>query len=204
MSNKIDYNKKYENYQKIHKLSVEDGNTCQENELTDHEKMAEIDLDDAADIESAYEDSFDSDESDDELEAKSVQQFSASEIPLYRFSNSRIPTKKQNVIASSDTVSLAPKDSKDSCLTLEEKMNNLNLGGVRRIRSAVMPPHRKNMSFTNNEVMKIERDNELLLRKIMSQQKVKRGKVPATPQKLSSSAINRKKSQKKIEEDNMV
>lgn len=64
---------------------------------------------------------------------------------------------------------------------------------------------RKNMSFTDEEVRKIEHENELLLRKIMAQHqprdKVFKGSILP---KMSSSAINRKRLQKKIEGDNMV
>lgn len=65
---------------------------------------------------------------------------------------------------------------------------------------------RWNMSFTDEEMRKIERENELLLRKIMAQQKprhkiLSEGTVQS---RTSSSAINRKKLQKKIENDNVV
>ncbi|XP_046748658.1 cilia- and flagella-associated protein 97 isoform X2 [Diprion similis] len=65
---------------------------------------------------------------------------------------------------------------------------------------------RRNMSFTNEELRKIERENQLLLRKIMSHQKPqgKTVKLTSGPPRTSSSAINRKRQQKKIEEDNMV
>lgn len=65
---------------------------------------------------------------------------------------------------------------------------------------------RRNMSFTNDELRKIERENQLLLRKIMSHQKppVKTSKPINGPPRTSSSAINRKRQQQKIEEDNMV
>lgn len=65
---------------------------------------------------------------------------------------------------------------------------------------------RWNMSFTDEEMRKIERENELLLRKIMAQQKP-RHKIfgeGTIQSRTSSSAINRKKLQKKIENDNVV
>lgn len=65
---------------------------------------------------------------------------------------------------------------------------------------------RWNMSFTDEEMRKIERENELLLRKIMAQQKP-RHKIlgeGVVQSKISSSAVNRKKLQKKIENDNML
>lgn len=65
---------------------------------------------------------------------------------------------------------------------------------------------RWNMSFTDEEMRRIERENELLLRKIMAQQKPRHrnlGEHSVQP-RISSSAINRKKLQKRIEDDNMV
>lgn len=65
---------------------------------------------------------------------------------------------------------------------------------------------RKNMSFTDEELRKIEWENQLLLRKIMAQQKPKEKILcENVPQpRISSSAINRKKLQKKIESENIV
>jgi len=65
---------------------------------------------------------------------------------------------------------------------------------------------RWNMSFTDEEMRKIGRENELLLRKIMAQQRPRHKIIDerTTHPRLSSSAINRKKLQKKIEDDNMV
>ncbi|XP_072746096.1 uncharacterized protein [Anoplolepis gracilipes] len=65
---------------------------------------------------------------------------------------------------------------------------------------------RWNMSFTDEEMRRIERENELLLRKIMAQQKPRHkilGERSVQP-RISSSAINRKKLQKRIEDDNML
>ncbi|XP_044005330.1 uncharacterized protein LOC122850261 [Aphidius gifuensis] len=62
---------------------------------------------------------------------------------------------------------------------------------------------RKNMSFTNTETMRIERDNQLLLRKIMEQQKNSKCVLSQTNLRPSSSGINRSRLQKKIEEDNL-
>lgn len=63
---------------------------------------------------------------------------------------------------------------------------------------------RKNMSFTNTETMKIERDNQLLLRKIMEHQKNSKSVLIQTNLRPSSSGINRSKLQKKIEQENLV
>ncbi|XP_058800595.1 uncharacterized protein LOC131669610 [Phymastichus coffea] len=198
----MDNLKKYE--PNFKKLSVQNEIAYEENK-EDDAKVVELNLEDVADDESAYADSFDSDESDEESEMETIQKFSKSEIPMYRFTNLRTHTKNQNIVTSSTgTITLASKECKGLCLTLEEKMSTLDLNGVRPLKNSILLPQRKNMSFTNNEVMKIERDNEILLRKIMAQQKTRKGKANITLQKLSSSAINRKKSQRKIEEDNMM
>ncbi|XP_015119279.1 uncharacterized protein LOC107042653 [Diachasma alloeum] len=66
---------------------------------------------------------------------------------------------------------------------------------------------RKNMSFSNMEMMKIERENQYLLRKIMAQQRQKKSggfSTTAVPVRLASSAINRKKMQRRIDEDNIT
>lgn len=65
---------------------------------------------------------------------------------------------------------------------------------------------KKNMSFTDEELRKIEWENQMLLKKIMSHQKPKdkilRNNLPQP--RISSSAINRKKLQKKIENENIL
>lgn len=65
---------------------------------------------------------------------------------------------------------------------------------------------KKNLTFTDAELRKIERENQLLLKKIMAQQrpkeKILRENVPQL--RTSSSEINRKKLQKKIESENIV
>lgn len=64
---------------------------------------------------------------------------------------------------------------------------------------------RKNMTFTNEELMKIERDNQILLDRIMKFHRPHtQSKTQNVQNRLSSSAINRRKLQKKIEKDNMV
>lgn len=78
---------------------------------------------------------------------------------------------------------------------------------ARRFNDRDMHPRypRKNMSFTNMQVMKIERDNQCLLNKIMANHKpISDNKSLGFANRLSSSAINRRKLQRKIEEENMA
>ncbi|CAL7945294.1 unnamed protein product [Xylocopa violacea] len=72
---------------------------------------------------------------------------------------------------------------------------------IKQVRS-----RRRNMSFTDEEMRKIEWENQILLRKIMAQQKPKEKilRENALPSRISSSAINRKKLQKKIENENIL
>jgi len=65
---------------------------------------------------------------------------------------------------------------------------------------------RKNMSFSNEQYWKIERENKILLRKLEHLQKA-HPKLPsstASQPRLPSSALNRRKQQARIEHDNMV
>lgn len=65
----------------------------------------------------------------------------------------------------------------------------------------------KNMTFSKDQVRKIDRENQILLRKI-EENFNRRPKCPtsAAPQRprLSSSAVNRQRSQKKIAQDNLM
>jgi hypothetical protein len=65
---------------------------------------------------------------------------------------------------------------------------------------------RKNMSFSNEQYWKIERENEILLKKlqILRRPCPKQPFPPISQARLPSSAINRRKEQTKIDHDNMV
>lgn len=65
---------------------------------------------------------------------------------------------------------------------------------------------RKNMSFSNEQYWKIERENEILLRKlqVLRRPRPKQLSPPISQPKLPSSAINRRKEQTRIDHDNMV
>jgi hypothetical protein len=65
---------------------------------------------------------------------------------------------------------------------------------------------RKNMSFSNEQCWKMERENKILLRKLQHLHKAQ-SKLPSSTTsqpRLPSSALNRRKQQAKIEHDNMV
>jgi len=62
------------------------------------------------------------------------------------------------------------------------------------------------MSFSNEQCWKIERENEILLKKLEVRRKPrpKRPFPPICQPQLSSSAINRRKQQAEIDRNNMV
>ncbi|XP_012279934.1 cilia- and flagella-associated protein 97-like [Orussus abietinus] len=95
-------------------------------------------------------------------------------------------------------------DDDDICL-LENDMKYLRTCDS-RLDQRRMQNGRKNMSFTNAQMREIERENQILLRKIMSYQKPinKPVKIKAAQPRASSSEINRRRLQKKIEEGNMM
>jgi len=77
----------------------------------------------------------------------------------------------------------------------------LGLSEERRVKNG-----RKNMTFTNEQLREIERVNLILLKKIMAHRKP-RGNgtvVPPVPARKTSAAINRARTDKTIEKDNMV
>jgi hypothetical protein len=65
---------------------------------------------------------------------------------------------------------------------------------------------KKNMSFSNEQYWKIKRENEILdaKLKVISKQRPKQPSLTASQHRLSSSAINRRKQQAKIDNDNIV
>lgn len=70
-------------------------------------------------------------------------------------------------------------------------------------------PRRKNMTFTNEQLRKIDRENEILLKKIMSYTKPRPKQIAlatnTTPVQIkSSAAVNRTKQQRQINHDNYI
>ncbi|XP_049765867.1 cilia- and flagella-associated protein 97-like [Schistocerca cancellata] len=93
---------------------------------------------------------------------------------------------------------------------LREVLDSTNAETVDRNNGATpkrKPVICKNMTFSKDQVRKIDRENQILLRKIEANFN-RRPKCPTTsaPQRprLSSSAVNRQRSQKKIAQDNLT
>ena len=81
----------------------------------------------------------------------------------------------------------------------------------RTTRQYVAPADRRNYSFRNNQIRDIDKENQRLMQQIMTystavkKQKVKKA-APVTPEKNrpTTSAVNRMKEQRRIEEENRV
>ncbi|KYN07688.1 hypothetical protein ALC62_01342, partial [Cyphomyrmex costatus] len=159
---------------------------------------------DTSDDESVYiGESFYSDESYDESEVTNVTSESLNTSSLIHITDLQLSqsSKEQNIEVSESSW-------KDNCLDESYLFSDelSRAATANRDRFTKSRKYRRwNMSFTDEEMRKIEWENELLLRKIMAQQKP-RHKIlgeGTVQSRTSSSAINRKKLQKKIENDNV-
>lgn len=63
---------------------------------------------------------------------------------------------------------------------------------------------RKNLSFSNEEVRRIDNDNQVLLKKIVAQQTRHKPRTNSSARVMSSSAVNRQRQQRQIELENLV
>ncbi|XP_012542668.1 uncharacterized protein LOC105840308 [Monomorium pharaonis] len=151
--------------------------------------------------ESVYiEESFCSDESCDESKVTNVtsRSFNSSSLHVVDLQFSQSPEEQDTGMSRwNDEDEFHSFDDEPSRAAMADRNN----------RFARSKKYRRwNMSFTDEEMRKIERENELLLRKIMAQQKPRQKILgeSAIQSRISSSAINRKKLQKKIENDNVL
>ncbi|XP_024886143.1 uncharacterized protein LOC112463796 [Temnothorax curvispinosus] len=157
-----------------------------------------------SDDESVYTgESFCSDESCDESDVTNVTSRSLNSSSLIRVTDLQLSQslEEQDIGVSE---SRWTDDQDESCSLSNEPSRAATADRDRFARSRRC--RRWNMSFTDEEMRKIGWENELLLRKIMAQQKPRHkilGEDNVQP-RASSSAINRKKLQKKIENDNVL
>lgn len=196
----------FNNAPNIHEIDEEDSET-EETILEQPNPSVPIKEDDlvtqetknASDDESAYTgESFCSDESCDESEITNVASESLNPSSLHDISDfQRSQSSKEQDAHVSESI------WKDELYSMsDEPFRAATANRLTRSKRC----RRWNMSFTDEEMRRIERENELLLRKIMAQQKPRHrilGERSVQP-RISSSAINRKKLQKRIEDDNMV
>lgn len=195
----------FSNVLNIHEIDEEESETEETTILEQSNPSAPNEEDDqvtqetkeASDEESVYSgESFCSDESCDESEVTNVASGSLNPSLLPRTVDLQRSQNSKELDA--DVSESRWRD--ESCSMSDEPS---------RIATADRPtrPRRRwNMSFTDEEMRRIERENELLLRKIMEQQKPRHRILGerSVPPRTSSSAINRKKLQKRIDDDNMV
>ncbi|XP_050456913.1 cilia- and flagella-associated protein 97-like [Cataglyphis hispanica] len=154
---------------------------------------------DSSDDESAYAgESFYSDESCDESELTNIASGSLNPSSLFR-----IGDLQRSQSSKEPDADVRESRWKDESFSISDELSRaVTMDKLTRPKRC----KRWNMSFTDEEMRRIERENELLLRKIMAQQKPRHkilGERSAQP-RISSSAINRKKLQKRIEDDNLL
>lgn len=198
--------KDFNNIPNIHEIDEEESET-EETTLERPNSSASDEEDDKAvqketlDDESVYtSESFYSDESCDESKVTNVTPRSLNS-SLIRVTDLQVnqSSEEQDIVSESTW----KDDHQDESYSLSDEPSRA-VTADKFVRSRRC--RRWNMSFTDEEMRKIERENELLLRKIMAQQKP-RHKIlgeNTVQSRTSSSAINRKKLQKKIENDNVV
>ncbi|XP_014224591.1 uncharacterized protein LOC106650868 [Trichogramma pretiosum] len=191
-----------ESFIKHNKTRISVSNKISNKGDTVSENNSELDLD-LAEVESAYEDSCYSEHCDEEsVQSDDSQSSFSKETPSTKLTTSKthILEKPQKL---TDKFPSTSKLSDDELTVLDNKIKCLNFHETPS-RNVKASSSRKNMSFTNDEVMKIERDNEILLKKIITQHKAPKTNIQQIKPRVSSSAINRRRLQKKIEEENMV
>lgn len=86
-----------------------------------------------------------------------------------------------------------------------------NLNSVCKEKCVKTPPiitqnvkSRKNMSFSNEEVRRIDNENQILLKKIIAQQNRLKPRTGSAVRAVSSATVNRQKHQRQIELENLV
>lgn len=172
---------------------------------TEH-RDAELDNDDSYTNESFY-----SDESYDEYEENVKPEEDSAKANDPSTETRLPPTYKLQDSCRTPESGISEGESREEAEELGNTPASLQIANRGTVKSSRSNPRmskarRKNMSFTDEQVRRIERENQLLLRKIMAQQRPK-DKVfqeNARRTKTSSSAINRKKLQRQIEYDNML
>ncbi|XP_077558861.1 uncharacterized protein LOC144174199 [Haemaphysalis longicornis] len=106
-----------------------------------------------------------------------------------------------------------PRDSVDLQLLVDAirrlEAHQCEQGQASRARKEAVASNlakgRKNMSFSNEEVQRIDRENQRLLKRILAQQNRPRPKFDSrTPSRLAPSAINRQRQQRQIEVENLA
>ncbi|CAD6223720.1 GSCOCG00013006001-RA-CDS [Cotesia congregata] len=159
-----------------------------------------------SDCDYSYSDEFDSDSNSDVTNVTGRSSSSSTLSTSSKFRTKTISPSEMRLHLPEDEESLANLKRDDNysslSMTSSERVRIARRFNDRDLHSRYP---RKNMSFTNMQVMKIERDNQCLLNKIMANHKpISDNNSLGFANRLSSSAINRRKLQRKIEEENMM
>ncbi|XP_014214103.1 cilia- and flagella-associated protein 97-like [Copidosoma floridanum] len=185
--------------------------TSVERNVANNEYGAELDLNlefssDISEDESAYEESqsfeiLKFNDKKSELTAVSLNKFPSKGIPTFQLPTSTFIARHDINLGKKEVP--PSKVRKSTSVNLEDRLRCLSLNEVDPVNKEPPGLRGKNMSFTNDQMMQIERDNVILLRKIMVQQKPLRIRQTSGRSKMSNSAINRQRFQRKIEGDNL-
>ncbi|KFM59785.1 UPF0501 protein-like protein, partial [Stegodyphus mimosarum] len=90
-------------------------------------------------------------------------------------------------------------------LEMEQNINAVSLEKCRNPSVITQNARcRRNLSFSNEEVRRIDNDNQILLKKIRAQENRTKARNNSTVRVLSSSAVNRQRQQRQIELDNLA
>ena len=195
-----------------------------DNEISDDSSLSSMSESDS-DLSSVSEDSFELDEETDSMtDVTPLNSPYKCNSPMP--SNLKLLKEKHSGIAEKDLKKEAVKlpdglDKKDcpkcDSIDIHELLKAVkrlemgqNINTVCRGKSA--PPSvitqnakcRKNLSFSNEEVQRIDNDNQVLLKKIIAQQNRQKPKTSSSVRILSTSAVNRQKQQRQIELENLV
>lgn len=191
----------------IHEIDEEDSETEvtieQSNSTSNEEDKTAPGTKNAADAETACAEEIYSEDSYDESDITNVTSRSLNSSSPLRMTDHQPSQSSKNQDDDVEVDELSWEDYEDESYQLSGKSSraatSAKLIKSRRCR-------RWNMSFTDEEMRRIERENELLLRKIMAQQKPRHKILDerAVQPRASSSAINRRKLQKKINDDNLL
>ncbi|XP_014246136.1 cilia- and flagella-associated protein 97-like [Cimex lectularius] len=93
---------------------------------------------------------------------------------------------------------------KPSYKLFQDLFNDLNINGKQRPQTN-KSAKRANMSFTNEQARRIKRENEILLKKIMSSSKSTQCKAQnRTKHLICSAEVNRKRHQERITRENLI
>ncbi|GBN49367.1 hypothetical protein AVEN_247723-1 [Araneus ventricosus] len=173
-------------------------------------------------VSSLSEDSFELNETDSMTDVSSLASPYACQSPT-----NNDPSTKQKNLSCSDKSNRVKKDgvkfiddldkqpcAKCSTIDFHELVNAMNrlqmkqnMNMCARSKSPVITHNakcRKNFSFSNEEVRRIDIDNQVLLKKIVAQQNRPKSNSLPTSQIRSSSAVNRHRQQRHIELENLV